>query len=124
MPHLALVVEDESSLRLIYEVVLTSLGFHVVHASDGHQALEILKANTPAVVFLDMLLPKVNGLTVLDYLHSASHLQHTHIVVVTAHHRFGQSEMLRPQDEFLLKPVQPQDIRKAALHANTPNANC
>jgi CheY-like chemotaxis protein len=114
MEHLALVVEDEKPLRTIYEMVLKEVGFKIIHAADGQQALEVLKETTPDIVFLDMLLPRVNGSTVLDYLHTTPHLQNTHIVVVSAHNRFNLSGLLRSQDEFLLKPIHPKDLLNAA----------
>jgi CheY-like chemotaxis protein len=114
MEHLALVVEDEKPLRTIYEMVLKDIGFKIIHATDGQQAIEVLQETTPDIVFLDMLLPRVNGTTVLDYLHTAPHLQNTHVVVVTAHDRFSHAGLLRSQDEFLLKPIHPKDLRNAA----------
>jgi len=114
MEHLALVVEDEKPLRIIYEMVLKDIGFTIIHAADGQQAIEALKDMTPHIVILDMLLPRVNGSIVLDYLHSTPRLQNTHIVVVSAHSRFNHEGLLRSQDEFLLKPIHPKDLRNAA----------
>jgi len=114
MEPLALVVEDEKPLRIIYEMVLKSIGFKILHAADGQQAIDVLQETTPSIVFLDMLLPRVNGTTVLDYLHSTPHLKNTRIVIVTAHNRFNHSGLLRSQDEFLLKPIHPHDLRDAA----------
>ncbi len=114
MEHLALVVEDEKSLRLIYDMVLTGIGFKIIHAVDGQQAIEVLENTTPDIVFLDMLLPRVNGSAVLDYIYTASRFNNTRVVVVTAHSRFGQAGLLRSQDEFLLKPIHPKDLRNAA----------
>lgn len=114
MEYLALVVEDEKSLRIIYEMVLKEIGFKIIHAADGEQALEILNDTTPDIVFLDMLLPRVNGTAVLDYLHNTPRFHNTQIVIVTAHDRFNHSGLLRPQDTFLLKPIHPRDLRNAA----------
>lgn len=114
MKHLALVVEDEKPLRMIYEMVLKDIGFTIIHAADGQQALEVLRDTTPDIIFLDMLLPRVNGSAVLDYLHTTPRLEKTHIVIVSAHNRFSHSGLLRSQDVFLLKPVHPKDLRNAA----------
>lgn len=114
MEHLALVVEDEKPLRIIYEMVLKEIGFTIIHAADGQQAIEVLKETTPDMVILDMLLPRVNGTTVLDYLHTTPHLQKTRVVIISAHHQFNQVGLLRSEDEFLLKPIHPKDLRNAA----------
>lgn len=114
MEPLALVVEDEKPLRVIYEMVLKSIGFKIIHAADGQEAIDVLQETTPHIVFLDMLLPRVNGTTVLDYLHTTPHLQNTRVIIVTAHDRFNYLGLLRSDDEFLLKPIHPHDIREAA----------
>ncbi len=113
MPYLALIIEDEAALRTIYEVILVNSGFEVLQACDGVEALDLLEKHRPDIVFLDMLLPKVNGVTVLHELHSAPHLRHTKTVIVSAHSRFKKSEYMTPDDVFLLKPVRPDDIRQA-----------
>lgn len=114
MHPLALIVEDEAPLRTIYELSLVKLDYEVVQAADGEQALELLAYLTPDVIFLDMLLPRVSGSAVLEYIYSMPHLANTHVVVVTAHSRFNHAQMLRPEDSFLLKPIYPHDIQRAA----------
>jgi two-component system chemotaxis response regulator CheY len=116
MSQLALIVEDESSLRAIYRTVLDSMGFEVIEAGDGEDALDVLDRATPTIIFLDMLLPRVDGPQVLDYIQSSPHLQHVPVVVLTAHHRFQQLIQLTANDLFLLKPVRPRDIRTAVQH--------
>ena len=113
MPYLALVVEDEAVLRDIYKVILMNFGFEVLEAADGEEALTLLQNNRPDLIFLDMLLPKVNGVAILHEVHTAPHLRHTRIVIISAHNRFTRSEYLKPDDMFLLKPVRPDDIRQA-----------
>jgi CheY-like chemotaxis protein len=111
MTYLALVVEDEAPLRTLYEIVLKGSGFHVLHAADGQQAINILAEHTPNLLLLDMLLPKVNGSEVMDYVQTTPRLQSTGIVIVTAHERFNDVE---DKVLFLLKPVRPDDIKQAA----------
>ena len=115
MQHTVLVVEDETALRVIYEYVLLPMGFEVLHAADGAQALAILEQTTPDIVFLDMLLPQIDGRTVLNYLRTASHLTQTRVVIVTAHTRFESDA--GDKDQFLLKPVLPAALREAARRA-------
>lgn len=113
MSHLALIVEDEAALHMIYESVLRELGFDVIHATDGEEAISALAQHTPSVVFLDMLLPKVDGSQVLDFIQSTPHLRSTSTVIVTAHSRFQTMMSLAANDVFLLKPVRPRDIQSA-----------
>lgn len=112
MSYLALIVEDEAPLRTLYEIVLKSMGFDAVHAADGQQALDFLASDTPDLVVLDMLLPKVNGSIVLDYLCTAPHLGSTGILVVSAHNQYRSVDN-NHRIQFLLKPIRPDDIKNA-----------
>jgi CheY-like chemotaxis protein len=117
---LALVVEDDAGLRLIYHRVLESLGYEVIEAGDGVTALRMLEAHTPDIVFLDMLLPNVNGVTVLNLITTTPRLAHTKTVVVSSNRQF--EKMLNPEllVQFILKPIRPAQIRELALAA-APN---
>ena len=69
----ALVVEDDESVRELLADVLSDEGYSTLEARDGEEALQlldevILPAKVPCVVLLDMMLPDVSGLGVLDHL--------------------------------------------------------
>lgn len=113
MSYLALVVEDEVSLHLIFKIVLENMGFEVIFAEDGQAAMNYLQQYTPEVIFLDMLLPLTNGEKVLEFIRRSPDLYHIPIIIVTAHNRFNHSPYLLPQDQFLLKPVRPDELRQA-----------
>lgn len=119
MSHLALIVEDEAALRMIYDSILREMGFEVIHAADGEEAISLLMDHTPSLVFLDMLLPKVDGAEVLHFIQSMPHLHSTSTVIVTAHSRFQASMALTGSDLFLLKPVRPRDIQSAVAQVLT-----
>jgi two-component system nitrogen regulation response regulator NtrX len=60
-----LVVDDEQDIRRSLEIVLGGEGFRVVCAGDGEEALASVEAEPPAAVFLDIELPRLNGMEVL-----------------------------------------------------------
>ena|SRR5687768_10877476 len=60
-----LVVEDYPSLQQIYKISLTSAGYSVDTASDGDEAISLLKKNKYDCLLLDLLLQRVSGLEVL-----------------------------------------------------------
>lgn len=111
-PMTALIVEDNESISYIYAQALLKLGFEVVEAPNGRQALEYLEDHVPALVILDMLLPGVSGLEVRDYIYSAPHLKDTHLFIATAHEEFKKLPR-RPGDRFLLKPFTGRDLSAA-----------
>lgn len=114
---LAMIVEDDTGLRLIYRRVLESVNFSVLEAPDGLVALNLLETETPDIVFLDMLLPNVNGVTVLNHIINTPRLHTMHTVIVSSNKQF--EKMLRPDlpISFVLKPIRPAQIRELALEA-------
>jgi len=70
---MALVVEDDAPVRELVAETLWTEGYSILAARDGHQAIElldevILPAGAPCVVVLDMMMPRVSGVGVLDHL--------------------------------------------------------
>jgi len=63
-----LIAEDEASFRRIYRDVLESQGFTVIEAVDGQAAIEMAKQHQPALILLDIIMPKKDGYAVLTEL--------------------------------------------------------
>ncbi len=63
-----LVVEDSKFLRAATERALTNAGYEVISAGDGDQALSLARAHAPAMILLDIMLPKMSGPDVLKAL--------------------------------------------------------
>jgi DNA-binding response OmpR family regulator len=60
--------DDEPDLRSIYAACLRSEGFEVWEASDGREALDLVETHHPALLLLDVWMPVLNGLEVVDRL--------------------------------------------------------
>jgi two-component system response regulator RegX3 len=80
-PPLILVVDDEQSYRDALSVALQREGFSVDTAADGIEAIERFEASRPALVLLDVMLPKVSGIDVCREIRSRSRVP---IIMVTA----------------------------------------
>ena len=117
MSYNALVVDDDPASRLIYQQILTPLGFEVETAGDGATAVEFLAHCAFDIVFLDMLLPQLSGAEVFAYIRQASHLRKTCIIVISAHRRFMEHLLLTNCDRYLVKPVSLKDVREAVSNA-------
>ncbi|MCA9371810.1 response regulator [Candidatus Woesebacteria bacterium] len=63
-----LVVEDEDALRQLYVDVLQEAGYEVVQAKDGEVALKLIKENQYDLILLDIILPHLDGLQLLEKL--------------------------------------------------------
>ncbi len=61
-----LIVDDDTDVRHILATALRQKSLTIDEAVDGRQALELLRENTYSVVLLDLMMPVVDGLTVLD----------------------------------------------------------
>jgi two-component system, sensor histidine kinase and response regulator len=110
----ALVIEDDATLRLIYRQVLTAMQFDVHEAANGNEALQILDMFAPHLVFVDILLPMVNGEQVLKHIQEAEHLQNTYVVVVSAQMQNQKLVNKYRIAEFIQKPIRAQEIRATA----------
>jgi two-component system response regulator RegX3 len=80
-PPLVLVVDDEASYRDALSVALTAEGFLVDTAADGVEALEKFERARPAVILLDVMLPRVSGIDVCRQIRATSRVP---IIMVTA----------------------------------------
>lgn len=61
-----LIVEDDPSIRTMLMGKLKSSGFHTIIASDGGSAIQIFKKEKPALVILDLIIPKKSGFQVIE----------------------------------------------------------
>lgn len=63
-----LLVEDDQTLLEMYELKFKEAGFDLILAADGESGLELAKKEMPAVVLLDIMMPKMDGFAVLTQL--------------------------------------------------------
>ena len=78
-----LLVEDDPFLRRACEASLRRAGFEVVSAVDGEEGLRIARAERPALVLLDMLMPKLTGLEVLRALRAAPKTRDVPVLILS-----------------------------------------
>jgi CheY-like chemotaxis protein len=79
-----LVVDDDPEARALYRQILARHGVPVTEAVDGEEALARIAAEPPALVILDLMMPKVDGFEVLARLRADARTQALPVVVVTA----------------------------------------
>lgn len=79
-----MLVEDDNSLREIYEARLAAEGYAVVSAKDGEEALAMALKERPDLIIADVMMPKVSGFDMLDILRSTPETKNTKIIMMTA----------------------------------------
>ncbi|MED9801850.1 MAG: response regulator, partial [[Clostridium] innocuum] len=98
-----LLVEDEEDTREAVSEFLSEAGFQVTVAKDGEIAIELLRNNLYDMVVLDIMLPKVNGFVVLNWLRKRSQIP---VLMLTAmHDEYTQLMSFDEQaDDYITKP--------------------
>jgi len=109
---LVLVVDDEPFILRSLTFVLKKEGFGVETASNGLEALEKIRRLRPRVVFLDIMMPRMNGFEVCGQVKSDPELRDTYVVFLTAK---GQQidkvkGLIQGADEYITKPFSPRVI--------------
>jgi two-component system phosphate regulon response regulator PhoB len=103
-----LVVEDHPTMRDAMRLVLEVEGFTIEEASDGDTALEMVRADPPALVFLDLNIPGVSGTEVLRALKGDPKTAGVSIIIVTATGEEGRERVIQlGADEYFTKPFSP-----------------
>jgi DNA-binding response OmpR family regulator len=104
-----LIVEDEAIVADVVSRYLRRDGFQVVIASDGQAALEIAREQSPDLVLLDLMLPKIDGLEVCRRLRAVSSVP---IIVVTA--KGDEADRIvgleLGADDYVSKPFSPREL--------------
>ena len=83
MGHIVMVVEDDAFLLKAYQLKLTSAGFTVLSATDGVEALELLKTEKPEIILLDLVMPRMDGFATLAEIKKQPALQSIPIIVAS-----------------------------------------
>jgi CheY-like chemotaxis protein len=108
-----LLVEDSRAIRLENERVLIEAGYEVICAEDGQAALQLARGQQPDLILLDLMLPKVSGLEVLEFLKSNPGTAQIPVVVLSALYEKNREKLMAAGAEDYLE--------KNSLMANGQN---
>lgn len=102
-----LVVDDEELIRTLLKEVLTQNGHDVVEASDGDTCVEMARSNSPDLVLLDMVMPKMTGMEVAPILRAHPGTKKTPIIALTGDTTTESIEAAHNAgcDYYLKKPI-------------------
>lgn len=108
----ALVADDSPTVRRLVAARLAADGHEVIEAEDGEQALALALSESPAVVVLDKVMPKLDGFEVVRRLRERDDTRRMPIVMLTD--RGGEEDVLAGLDlgvnEYMPKPFSPREL--------------
>jgi DNA-binding response OmpR family regulator len=104
-----LLVEDEPRISRFMSISLRAAGYRVVSTMRGDHAIDLVKAEKPDIIILDVFLPGMDGFGVLKELRTFSKLP---VIVVSARDSLGPEALQLGATEFIGKPFKPEDVNK------------
>jgi len=107
-----LIVDDSSDVRLALATILEDAGHDIVEAEDGDQVFDLAIAETPDLVLLDVMMPRVNGFDALATLKADTRTNPIPVIMVTAKGRPEDMAMARSLGavEYITKPWADGDV--------------
>jgi len=115
MEQKLLIVDDEAHIRMLIEQTLEDLedeGVELLFAENGEQALDLIKKEEPNLVFLDVMMPKMNGMEVCYKVKKELHLSDVYIILLTAKGQEvdRQKGLDMGADRYMTKPFDPDEM--------------
>ena len=118
-----LIVDDDPVVRRMLQLSFESEGFDVLTAGDGFEGLEAMRSGKPNVVVLDIMMPKLDGMKVLNELNDDDDLRGTPVILLSAKATSLDIELglKAGAADYVTKPCDPIDLvdRVRSLLAKT-----
>ena len=108
-----LFIDNDPTILLISEIMLEDLGYNVITANGGVRGIELLKTNTIDLVLLDLMLPDIYGIDLLQYIKTEEEFKNIPVIIQTGIK--DTAEMNRAYKlgaaYILLKPYNKNDLK-------------
>jgi OmpR family response regulator RpaB len=108
-PFSVLVVDDEEYILAFIGIRLKVSGYQVLTAGDGIQALEVIRNRAPDLVVIDLIMPRMDGPTLLKEIREFSSVPVIILSSIESHDVIVQ-ELLNGADDYIHKPFNPDDL--------------
>lgn len=108
-----LIADDDITLRDMYQARLETDGYKVLVAADGEETLKVIREQKPDLILLDIMMPKMNGLDVLEYVKKDPQMRDIPVIVLTAliQDLTKVKSLMSGADDYLMKSeVMPGEV--------------
>ena len=122
-----LITEDDPLMSRMYQKIFTFEGYEVIMAADGQDGLDKIRAEMPTLVLLDVMMPKLNGLEVLEKLKADPATIAIPVIMLTnlSSQQDADNAMMKGAVKYIVKsehdPKQVADMVKEVLAGYTRN---
>lgn len=101
-----LIVDDDLAIREMLQMLLEGEGYRIVMASNGKEALEMIRQQRPALILLDLMMPIMDGWQFLDCMKSRPDLQSLPVVLLSANRELARTARQNNVKAYLSKPFE------------------
>ena len=119
MPKTCILVVDDSELLLMaVQDILTAAGYAVVTASDGKQALEVVRQASPRLIITDIQMPCMDGVALCHALRTSRQWATVPLIFMSAQDTWKNKHWREPAGavDYLPKPFTPEDLLALVTH--------
>jgi CheY-like chemotaxis protein len=112
-----LVADDEQNVRLLFNEALTDVGYQVLTAVNGHEALQKIFTERPDLVILDIKMPGLHGIEVLQKIRE--HDEDLPVIICTAFRHMDDDFIVGTShiSGYLVKPVDVEELKEKVQEA-------
>ncbi|HEX6648198.1 MAG TPA: response regulator, partial [Pyrinomonadaceae bacterium] len=112
--HTIMVVEDYDDTRLLLKRLFEGLGYGVLEASNGQEAVDIAEKERPDLILMDLDLPILDGIAATQRIRQQTELEHVPIVAVTAYPMSYThvKAFSKGCNEYMAKPIDISELTK------------
>lgn len=111
-----LIADDDTDVLEVIKAILEHEGYQVFTARDGEQAFKMLRKRAFDAVILDVVMPKVTGVKLLQLMRKSSRMKEVPIMLLTGNllesRRLEENGSTRLADDFMTKPFNTRDLIK------------
>ena len=118
-----MVIDDSNTIRKTAEALLTKKGYEVLTAADGFEAMSLITDHRPDIIFVDIMMPRLNGYQTCTLIKNNRHFKQTPVIMLSS--KDGLFDRARGRiagsEEHINKPFTEVDLLSAIdKHVSSP----